>query len=75
MNPNGIPSISPRLPSPRGYPGSCAPSIFYPERVASKHGDGDATPLGLMNPLNHVPRVARASQPLYVDFTLPPLKE
>jgi peptide chain release factor len=34
-NPNGIPSVSPGLPSRRGYPGARSVIVINPERVAS----------------------------------------
>ena len=71
MNPNGIPSLSPGLRR-RSYPGLCVRKLFpNPERVASSGARFDATPLGLMKHLIRFPRVARASQPLYVSFCLP----
>lgn len=62
MNPNGIPSLSPGLPSPRGYPGLLVGNGLNPEWVASDRPK-DATPLGLMNHWHCIPRVARSSQP------------
>ena len=63
-NPNGIPSISPGLPSPRGYPGSWSRAGHNPNGVASFVAcQSAATPLGLMGIFIRVPRVARASQP------------
>jgi len=63
MNPNGIPSFSPGLPSPRGYPGSTSVIVINPVRVASPSRPTDATPLGLAGILIQFPRVARSSQP------------
>ncbi len=62
-NPNGIPSLSPGLPSLRGYPGSTSVIVINPERVASCGARIDATPLGLGNIFHRPPRVTRSSQP------------
>jgi len=46
LNPNGIPSFSPGLPSPRGYPGlrDHEPSTLKGLHLLRRR---DATPLGL----------------------------
>ena len=62
-NPKGIPSQSPGL---RGtsYPGSWSRDGHNPNGVASfRTRPCAATPLGLMENLDRVPRVARPSQP------------
>jgi len=56
LNPNGIPSLSPGLPSLRGYPGSTVKIIFNPNGVASMFPKSDATLSGLLKHLIGIPR-------------------
>jgi hypothetical protein len=65
LNPNGIPSFSPRLRAER-YPGSTSQTRPNPERVASNPRRSIAkrfSPFRVDNSFSRVPRVARASQP------------
>ena len=69
FSPNGAVTQSPGLVRPRTYPGCASVTLFNPKGVAAqmthtrpRYGEA-ATPSGLIDYWNRLPRVARASQP------------